>query len=354
MSKFCTNCGKELNSTAAFCTGCGAKVETPRDSVPIDHQPGDNQRDIQPMERTVRKQYNRKKRKNAIIAIFSIIVLALVVFTAYSILNPAKESKREAAPVVSSSDKSKKAPAKTAEETPKETEDNSEKAVIKRYTEKLNALRIQGDLSVGEWKITKENDQLLLAANAIPSKNLARMFDLYDSGNMTPLKNWAKDVFYIAEDLSKETGADWEIKVGNNCVAEHPQTLSDSDLSFYSGSCGYSIPVLSGTSEDDLSLIIQTSVFEISSAEHGEYIISDSDNQRLTQRDIEPLTLEQLRLARNEIYARHGYIFKSKDLQDYFSKKPWYSQDASYNGTDLSEVEKANVELIQQREKELE
>ena len=53
---------------------------------------------------------------------------------------------------------------------------------------------------------------------------------------------------------------------------------------------------------------------------------------------------QTLRLMRNEIMARHGYSFKSPDLQSYFDKTSWYqpvSQDIK-----LSPVEKINVELI--------
>lgn len=88
-------------------------------------------------------------------------------------------------------------------------------------------------------------------------------------------------------------------------------------------------------------------------ATSGEYILPGSDDRRLTESELAPLTLEQLRLARNEIYARRGYIFNSEDLQSYFSKKSWYYPDASYNGTTVNEIEKYNVELIQSRERDL-
>lgn len=85
----------------------------------------------------------------------------------------------------------------------------------------------------------------------------------------------------------------------------------------------------------------------------GDYILSGSEFKRLSEGEIDALSLEQLRLARNEIYARHGYIFKSEDLKAYFSQQKWYHPDASYDGTTLSEVEKYNVELIQNRERSL-
>ncbi|WP_144555450.1 YARHG domain-containing protein [Bacillus sp. X1(2014)] len=90
---------------------------------------------------------------------------------------------------------------------------------------------------------------------------------------------------------------------------------------------------------------------EVTATNPGEYIFPESNTKRLTESEIANLTYEQLRLARNEIYARHGYLFKSEDLQTYFNQKSWYHEDASYDGVTLSEIEKSNVELIKNLEK---
>ncbi|NJN41561.1 MAG: YARHG domain-containing protein [Flammeovirgaceae bacterium] len=66
--------------------------------------------------------------------------------------------------------------------------------------------------------------------------------------------------------------------------------------------------------------------------------------------DLSAYSKEELKLMRNEIFAIHGYIFKTQSLKDYFSSQPWYS--ASYDNVDdlLSEVEKHNVQVIKQVE----
>jgi hypothetical protein len=61
-------------------------------------------------------------------------------------------------------------------------------------------------------------------------------------------------------------------------------------------------------------------------------------------------TLPELRLMRNEIYARHGKTFKSKDLRDYFSKQSWYEPYRYYTPDMLSPVEKHAIEEIQKME----
>lgn len=57
-----------------------------------------------------------------------------------------------------------------------------------------------------------------------------------------------------------------------------------------------------------------------------------------------------LRIMRNAIMARNGYRFQSKDLQDYFSKEPWYKPAASNDNVRLSFIEQLNVELIKAEE----
>lgn len=42
-----------------------------------------------------------------------------------------------------------------------------------------------------------------------------------------------------------------------------------------------------------------------------------------TEASLAGKSLRELRLLRNEIFARHGYIFQSEDLQQHFSQQAW-------------------------------
>ena len=55
---------------------------------------------------------------------------------------------------------------------------------------------------------------------------------------------------------------------------------------------------------------------------------------------------ETLRLMRNEIMARHGYVFQAQDLKDYFSREPWYKPCDDNSSIKLSFIEQLNVDLI--------
>lgn len=56
--------------------------------------------------------------------------------------------------------------------------------------------------------------------------------------------------------------------------------------------------------------------------------------------------LETLSLMRNELYARHGYKFKSKKWQDIFADKLWYKPIKTNEDSNLSDIEKCNIQLI--------
>lgn len=82
----------------------------------------------------------------------------------------------------------------------------------------------------------------------------------------------------------------------------------------------------------------------------GEYILPESNTRELTRDDVKHLSKEQLRLARNEIFARHGMIFGVEDLDQYFSGKSWYEPTVPaedfYTLVDMSLIEEANINLI--------
>ena len=69
---------------------------------------------------------------------------------------------------------------------------------------------------------------------------------------------------------------------------------------------------------------------------------------------LEHLSIEDLDVMRNEIYAAHGYKFKSQKWQDYFSKKAWYRPKADNVDAALSEIEKHNIKVILAQKEKME
>lgn len=89
-----------------------------------------------------------------------------------------------------------------------------------------------------------------------------------------------------------------------------------------------------------------------------DYILLNSDSRYIDKSELSSLSQWQLRLARNEIYARYGYTFEDEELQKYFLNKSWYEEDSSINkdtwsDDSLNEYEKANRDLIVSYEEEM-
>lgn len=80
-----------------------------------------------------------------------------------------------------------------------------------------------------------------------------------------------------------------------------------------------------------------------------DFLLPDSATRRLTEADLSAFDKAQLRLARNEIFARKGRFFRSKDLRAYFESKPWYRPTAWVVA--LNRVERRNVQLLLALEK---
>ncbi|WP_022762597.1 YARHG domain-containing protein [Butyrivibrio sp. AD3002] len=128
------------------------------------------------------------------------------------------------------------------------------------------------------------------------------------------------DVYY--DDLTYDPLNDWE----NIMIQTHYNPVNDS--SYYD----YSDPGDTG--------------------DYDEYVLWGSDCEYIDKSYISSLTNEELRIARNEIYARHGRMFNSDDLQNYFNSKSWYSPRYSpdeFNAMGdsmLNAYEKANRDAI--------
>ncbi len=70
----------------------------------------------------------------------------------------------------------------------------------------------------------------------------------------------------------------------------------------------------------------------------------------LEQAELVSKTKEELMIMRNEPFAAYGYIFKNMFLKNYFESKAWYNPQFDNVSDRLSEIEKANIQLIKEAE----
>lgn len=83
------------------------------------------------------------------------------------------------------------------------------------------------------------------------------------------------------------------------------------------------------------------------------FIISDSNSRYLSKDELKSYDAATLRLARNEIYAKHGCIFKDEKLLEYFKGQSWYNPTIKaddFKDSMLNDYEKKNVYLIKEME----
>lgn len=84
----------------------------------------------------------------------------------------------------------------------------------------------------------------------------------------------------------------------------------------------------------------------------GGYILPDSAGRVYTRSEIEALSDTELLYALNEIYARHGRIFKDDQIREYFESQSWYEGTVSGDTFDpvqdqiFNAYEKENRDLI--------
>ena len=92
----------------------------------------------------------------------------------------------------------------------------------------------------------------------------------------------------------------------------------------------------------------------------GEYLFAESASRLLTTADVSnfqarypnsmfPGERSITQMIINEMYARHGYIFKDQSLTDYFAQKSWYTPrtaDMEEIYPVMNAVEQANVTLL--------
>lgn len=65
-------------------------------------------------------------------------------------------------------------------------------------------------------------------------------------------------------------------------------------------------------------------------AETAHYLLP-SDSRLITESDLQGMSREDVALARNEIYARHGRTFRNETYQAYFDSQSWYTPDPNYS-----------------------
>ena len=101
-------------------------------------------------------------------------------------------------------------------------------------------------------------------------------------------------------------------------------------------------------------LVLAGGVMAGAAGKEQEYIFPEVDKELLTEEDVKDLPAELLAYGRYEILAKHGELFESEELKEYFGNHKWYfgflSDEKEVEGL-LNDIEKENLAFLEKKEK---
>lgn len=73
----------------------------------------------------------------------------------------------------------------------------------------------------------------------------------------------------------------------------------------------------------------------------------------MKEEQIKDLSIDEIRLLTNEIFARNGYQFENSRFQNFFEEQSWYKSKNDNKSVVFNEIENKNIKLFQDKVKEL-
>ena len=307
---FCKKCGKEIKETWKVCPNCGEPIT----DVPTKH-----------LENIRKNEKQNKVKKPIFKRVWFWIVIILVVFLIFFIIIG------------------------ESEETPQNEMVESE---------------IQTDLSDLDMEDFFGQSGTQLEEQGLEKSGEISEYTALDGAVYVSCTSGIVDIIML-DGMNENMPSFHGIKTGMN-LSEAESILADiysttgqidNQLSYMDMDTGINI-VLETEGEEVISITaMQLSQEEISSYMQEGYIFPDSDKKYLTEDDVRSVEADMLALGRNEIFARHGYIFEDDTYKQYFESKPWYKgtiPSDQFNSDEVfNDFEKKNVELIKKVEDEI-
>jgi hypothetical protein len=176
----------------------------------------------------------------------------------------------------------------------------------------------------------------------------AQKHDTVEPGDMRLYQNRA----LTRKKLGAHTNAEWTV-LGSEIEAIHGKRFDDTpwlqqyfdERYWYHAADKYDPKGLSEVEQKNLQLIdnIRKQQRRVALAPGDMELF---ENKQITEQMLRGLSLHELRLLRNEIYARHGRIFMTLWIQQYFGNQPWYDPKDDFKDEQISGIDKTNIETI--------
>lgn len=370
--KFCKMCGTQLKDDAVFCPQCGARISAPApvqapEPVPAPAPaPTPAPASFVPPVGSVPV---KKSKKGLVIAIIAVVLLLAA--TAALFFLKGKDSQEEPVktePPVMEAETEPETEAEETETIEKTTEETSKAAETTEAvteaetTAEQTKVAITVDDFLGDWgavggrwglTISRAGEGYIVnmeGSSGAASGGYSVMHCFEENGKLQ-----YNDEVSSSYEFDMQTGKRTDtINYTDGCG--YFELTTEKPESWYERTASYEYLAKEWTSDTDWTADLYLCWYREEGLKNTailESILPYSSERLLSEEDLAGLTKEELRIARNEIYARHGRKFTSDDLRQYFESCSWYNgtiEASAFNDNVLSDIEKKNVAIIESRE----
>lgn len=176
----------------------------------------------------------------------------------------------------------------------------------------------------------------------LANKCKGQYYDCSVSNMSSTLSNIYTNIYKYTEDLYRLI---FVSQCQDNLYQYRDINVICNDDSNFSGHCETTY-----SPKNDISLYDNKAV-------NADYVLPESNSRYYSEAELQKMSIWDLYLARNEIYARHGRDFKHRDLQEYFATKTWYHKTYTPEQFDaiqsqvFNDFERKNADLMLQIER---
>ena len=290
----------------------------------------------------------------ALIAIFVMVGIAGILYANHKKKIQKEQQKKAAIEALEKVPTVTPTPAATATPTPEPTATVTPTPVITR------APAFMANDYLGTWY--SKNGLVCLSIDDLTLKSVTFTFSQASDSEGTRVSE-ASDTAKVAGNAAKLDFTDsWGNQVSGNMTFDQGKLYLRLDTTVTADGAGMA-PKVDGVMTREKAATEATATPTVAAPEESkdisgkDYIFPDSDSRYLTDEDLAGYSSDQLELAKNEIYARHGRKFVTQRIADYFNSKSWYkgTEDPetfdNNQGDIFNEYEVANISKIADTEK---
>lgn len=290
----------------------------------------------------------------ALIAIFVMVGIAGILYANHKKKIQKEQQKKAAIEALEKVPTVTPTPAATATPTPEPTATVTPTPVITR------APAFMANDYLGTWY--SKNGLVCLSIDDLTLKSVTFTFSQASDSEGTRVSE-ASDTAKVAGNAAKLDFTDsWGNQVSGNMTFDQGKLYLRLDTTVTADGAGMA-PKVDSVMTREKAAAEATATPTVAAPEESkdisgrDYIFPDSDSRYLTDEDLAGYSSDQLELAKNEIYARHGRKFVTQRIADYFNSKSWYkgTEDPetfdNNQGDIFNEYEVANISKIADTEK---